>query len=229
MSIVEKLLVLQECDTRIRDMEKELQDIPARKEREQSRMAEHEVALSDAEEGLKIQQVEIKQFELENDGRRERIAKLRQQQLLLKTNQEFRAIETEVKGVEGEISGAEDQELVLMESLEAAKGDVEARKHDLIVERNAVAEDVKVLDERSVGIESELGKAHEERKSRTEGIDVEWMARYERVMSRKDVALVHLEDGICGGCHMKLPPSAAHDTKKGSLMVSCDYCGRLLY
>ena len=49
------------------------------------------------------------------------------------------------------------------------------------------------------------------------------------IFPRKDRALVALEDGVCGGCHMQLPPYVVHATKKHSSIVLCEYCGRILY
>ena len=57
----------------------------------------------------------------------------------------------------------------------------------------------------------------------------EWVTQYQRLIDRKDKAVVRYENGICSGCHMKLQPSVAHDVKKGNTIVCCDYCGRILY
>ena len=59
--------------------------------------------------------------------------------------------------------------------------------------------------------------------------DPEWLDRYDQVFGRKDKALVPIQDGVCSGCHMKLPPYIIHDAKKRAEMVSCEFCGRLLY
>lgn len=227
--MVDKLLVLQECDIKIRSMEKELKDIPERQEQERTRLIEHKKALADAEERLKTKQSEIKQFELENEVRREKISKFRQQQLEIKTNQEFKAIEVEIKNVESAITGAEDIELNLMENFDEIRHDVEARRDALEKENVSVEEDIRLLNERAQNIKIELDNVRAERNGKLSGIDTDWLRQYERVISHKDVALVQLVDGICSGCHMKLPPSVVHDVKKQSQIVSCDYCGRLLY
>ena len=35
--------------------------------------------------------------------------------------------------------------------------------------------------------------------------------------------------GNCGGCHLNIPPQIQHDAKKSAEVVSCSYCGRILY
>ena len=226
---MERLLVVQEHDCRIRDMERELKDIPARATAEQGRLDEHKSALAEAEEALKLQQAQIKELDLEAQGRRQNITKLRQQQFEIKTNREFKAMETEIGGVERDISGLEDRELAMMEELEKARGAVTEKKEALGEEDAAVQSGVAELEERAAGVRHELEKEEAQRRTAAEGIDPEWLSRYERIFTRRDRALVPLENGVCGGCHMTLPPSVFHDTQKQDRMVSCNFCGRLLY
>jgi uncharacterized protein len=229
VSIIAKLLTVQEQDCRIRGMERELRDIPDRKKTELTRLDEHKNALAEAEQALKNKQAEIKKFELETQAMQEKIVKFRQQQGELKTNKEFKAMEDEIKGVQREISKLEDKELVHMEELEAAKGEVESRKAALIEEESAVNLDLKTLEGRAAVIQGMISEAKSSRAAEVKDIPRDWLSNYERVFSRKDDALVVIEDGICGGCHMKLPPSIINETKKVDAMVTCSNCGRMLH
>ena len=229
IAIIEKLLVVQERDCRIRQMEKELKDIPARKKEELARLDGHTKAVAAAKEQLKAKQAGLKKLEGETEGKREKIVKFRQQQMELKTNKEFKAMEDEIKGVGVEIAKIEDQEIVFMEEMEKAKTEI-AEKEGLLKEEDvAVHADVKALDERAGGIERELAEIKATRETAAKEVDARWLAYYDRVFGARDKALVPLEDGICGGCHMKLPPAVVHDVRKQTDMVTCGYCGRLLY
>lgn len=229
MRETEKLLAVQELDVRIRDMERELKDIPARKAEEEGRLNEHKEALSVAQSQLKTRQAQLKELELENEGCLGKIQKFRQQQMQLKTNKEFKAMETEVEAVKTEITGLEDRELALMEQIEAARQDVSTREKDLAEEDAAVREDVGVLAARVQDIESEIAQVRNEREEAARDVSRDWLERYDIVMTRRDRALVPLQDGVCGGCHMKLPPYVLHATRRGTDMVTCDWCGRLVY
>ena len=229
MSIVQKILVLQEQDSRIREAGKELRDIPARKHEEETRLNEHRKALMDAQQGLKFSQAEIKKLELESEARREMIVKLRRQQLEIKTNKEFKAMEMEIETVEDAVTALEDQELALMEGLEKAKADVAERNEALKEEEAAVESDVRALDEHAAAIAAEIKEMQALREAGARDVDPEWLDRYEKIFERKDKALVPLEDGVCGGCHMRVAPYIIHDAKKRTFMVTCDFCGRLVY
>lgn len=229
IAIIEKLLIVQEKDCRIRQMEKELKDIPARKKEELTRLDGHKKAVDAAREQAKSKQTGLKKLEGEAEGKREKITKLRQQQMELKTNKEFKAMEDEIKGVRVEIAKIEDQEIVILEEQEQAKQGIVAAEAAMKEEDVTVQGDVKALDARAAGIEKELAEMKTARGEAAKEVDPRWLAYYDRVFGARDKALVPLEDGICGGCHMKLPPAVVHDVRKQADMVTCGYCGRLLY
>jgi predicted nucleic acid-binding Zn-ribbon protein len=229
VSEIKKLLPLQDLDCQLRDMRRELEDIPARKEEEQSRLQEHKANLAEAEEAMKVEMAKIKELELEVQSCKEQIGKYRQQQMVLKSNKEFRAMEIEITNVLSKIREHEDQELVLMEDVEKARVNVDERRKELGAEEEAVNLDVSDLDKRMAGIEEDVASVETRRGEVLADVPEEMLTRYERILGRRDRALVPVENGICSGCHMKLPPSVAQNILKQEDLVSCDHCGRLLY
>lgn len=228
-SVIEKLLVVQDLDVRIREIEQELKDIPARQDRERVRLASHKEALTRAQDAIKATQADIHRLDLEGKSFQEKINKLRQQQFDLKTNKEFQAMEHEIARIREQISGLEDRELELMDRLDRDRAEFAARDAEFKREEAAVLADVKVWDERAAVLAADLAKVRADRDGSAVGIDPDWMKHYDRVIVRRDRALVQLHDGVCGGCHMKLPPSVHHATRRHESMVICEYCGRLLY
>ncbi len=230
MSTIDQLLAVQEHDIRILQIEKEMKDIPARKERELERLSGHKAALAESEESLKVQQSKLKQLEVDSGSKQEKIAKLRGQQIDLKTNKEFKAMENEIKTIENSIKGDEDRELEIMEDIESARGGVEKSRKDLAEEDVEVQEDITDLDERMSGLKAELDDEQSARSASADGIDAEWLSRYDGILrSKGGSALVSAEKGVCGGCFMTLPPYLRIEAKKQLSMVTCSFCGRLLY
>jgi len=229
VSDIKKLLPLQDLDCQLRDMKRELEDIPARKEEEQTRLADHKANLQVAEDDLKAKQAEIKEQELEVQACRDKISKYRQQQLVLKSNKEFKAMEHEIDSVLAQIREHEDKELVVMERVETARAGVAERRKELEAEQEAVDLDVADLDKRMAGMAEEIAALESKRGEMLPDVPEETLLRYERILARRDRALVPVESGICGGCHMKLPPSVAQNILKEEFLVACDHCGRLLY
>lgn len=230
MTTIEKLLVLQDRDRKIKQLTKESDDIPARRKLSETRLQEHKAALQAAQDDLKKNAAAIKGVELEIDTLRQRILKLREQQTQIKTNEEYRAIEREVAGVEKQIRDFEDREMALMEETEGLRANVGRMEQRLKQEDAVVQSDRDALDIRLKGIQGEIERLKAERDGFAKDIDADWLARYERVFRHTgDFALVPIESASCGGCHMKLPPQVTQDVKKNLSLISCTFCGRILY
>ena len=229
MSQIENLLAVHEVDLRILGMARELKDIPARKKDEETRIGAHRASLEQAESDLMSGQASAKERELQIDGFKEKIVKLRTQQFEIKTNQEFRAIENEVAALEKKIRGVEDQELEIMEKIESLKSGVSESQDSLSKEEESLVADLKMFDQRGGELEKELAAVQAERVEAAEKVEAEWLSAYDRVLARKDDALVPLNGGVCGGCHLKLAPSVAHAVMRHTEPTICDFCGRLLY
>jgi len=230
MSTIDQLLVVQDHDIRILQIEKVMKDIPARKDRELERLSGNKAALAESEESFKAQQSRLKQLEVDVGSKRGKITKLRGQQIDLKTNKEFKAMEKEIKTIEKSIKSDEDRELEIMEDIETARAHVELSRKELATENEDVQLDIKDLDERVADLQAELGEEQAARIVSADGIDAEWMTRYNGIMKSKGgYALVSASKGVCGGCFMTLPPYLRIEAKKQLRLVVCSFCGRMLY
>lgn len=229
VNVIENLLKLQDSDRKIRAMEKEMADIPARKAQEQERLALHKKQVDEQSHAGKQLQAELKKFELDGESFKDKIRKLRQQQMTLKSNKEFSAVDIEIAALEKDIRGVEDKQLALMDKIEIGRAELKAKENALAEEDSAVKRDMSVWDERAAELLKGVTAEKAERTELATHVAAAWLMPYERVFSRKDVALVPVQDGICGGCHMQLAPFLAHEARKQLSVVTCSFCGRMLY
>jgi uncharacterized protein len=230
VTTLEKLLVLQDRDRKLRQLLQETRDIPARKQLIESRLKANRDAHHLAQENLKKNSAQIKAVELEIESVKETIKKYKMQQGQIKNNDQYRALEREIRENMQRVRELEEREIVLMEESESLKKTVAEREQTLAQEDSVVQVDIKALDERLKNIQAEVDEARKNRENMTQGIDDAWLSRYTRIFNNKgDYAFVPVDNGTCGGCHMKVPPQLVQDAKRGDTMVSCSYCGRLLY
>lgn len=226
----EKLLILQDHDRDALQLAKETRDIPKRKSDIEARLQQHRDALQAAEQELQAGQLRLKELEGDVEAFSTRLRKYKEQQMSVKNNDEYRALDREIASTRRDIGKFEERELLVMEQMEPLQAVVEERKADLEGQTRLVSEELTAMDERMRQIEAELESMKSRRPALTGDIDAQWLSRYERILNHKqDVALVGIENGACGGCHMKLPPQVVHDARKGSMLVSCSFCGRLVY
>jgi hypothetical protein len=222
-------LVLQDRDRRVATLLREKADIPKRKQMIEERLEDHRTALEAAREAQTRQNLRIKELEGDVETFKTRARKYKEQQLGVKNNDEYRALGREIMSTERSIRKLEDQELEVMEAQQGVDSRVEDRGAELSREQAAVQDELNALDERMVQIEQELERFKTGREELTAGIDPSWLSRYERIFKHVgDFAIVGVENGSCGGCHMRLPPQLVHDARKASSLTICSYCGRIL-
>ena len=224
------LIELQNIDRTLIQLKKEAQRIPARKEAMEARCAAEKEALEEAESAFQHNQSAIKQQDLDAEAVREQLNRYKNQQINVKTNEEYKALGHEIEGSEKKISDIEDVELELMEKIEGLKADVAQKKTTLEASQRTIAADQTDLDARMAVIKEQFEELKTQREAFVAKLDERLEATYRALLQSKDgLAVVPVQQGGCGGCHMKLTPQILHDAHAGVKWVSCGYCGRMLY
>jgi len=226
----ERLAAVQEVDLRIIRLQKEMNDIPIRRKIIESACEQKKKDFTTAKTALTGKQSEAKQVELEIGTVNQKIKKYREQQLQLKSNKEFKAMEDEIRVAENEIRAIEERELLKMEEIEKASSIVLTAKQFVEKAESEKQAELAALESRNAGLAAEVEKLVTERTGKVALVDPKWMLKYEPLIKgKKDRVLVRVEHSVCGGCNMTLAPHVVHDARRGDMMISCSFCGRLLY
>jgi len=230
LAILEKLLIIQDRDRRIAQLKAEEARIPVEIAAVNQRLAEASQHMDALRHQQKQLETERKKLEVEADTDRGQITKYRIQLNQIKSNTEYQALLKEIAKAEEEIVQVEDRELEFMEEFERLQVAIK-EEQATIKEFTAKAEAGKQeLKKRAANIEQELTQLQSEREKLVHEADPSALARYERLLrSKGDLAIVPIQHGNCGGCHLHLAPQIIHDAKHASTLTSCDFCGRVLY
>ena len=228
---LEPIYALQKKDRKLIRIMREIRDIPQRKSDIEAQLAGSQQKLEIALESRKHTEASLKELELEVEALNERISKYKIQQMEAKTNDQYRAFVKEIGAVEREIKELEDKELELMEDLEKGKAIVTECEERLAGEKEGIAGELQTLDARTAELQSQLEKMKADRARAAELCDKALLKKYTRILNNKrDFAVVMVESNDhCGGCHMKLPPQVIHDARNPAKIVSCNFCGRIVY
>jgi predicted nucleic acid-binding Zn-ribbon protein len=226
---MEPLLALQDVDTQIDELQRELHDIPIRRQQESARLQGAQERLSAAQAELRAFQTRVADFELQVKAVREQITKLRQQQMTLKTNKEFRAMETEINNGLHEAEALEGQQIMAMDAVPPAQSRVDAAQERYDVEKAGMAAHVADLDSRLALVKERLAALEAERDAALKQVPPAHLRRYERLRNGRRPTVVPLKDGICSGCHLQQTASTRHQVQRKNALVACESCGRILY
>ena len=235
VSVIENLVALQDKDQIIRDLEREISDIPKRIEMEKSDVSRELESLVNARACLADIKKAMDDAQLDISAYREEILRLRKQQPDLRKQQEYSANLSQIEQQEQLIKEAEERIVMLRGDLADAEVAERECKSKTDEAGARVGGYVAELEARAEELRRELDAAMEERKELlapfTDAVSKRYLSYYERFRQRNSwPVLVRIsERGACDGCHMTLPMAKKQSVMRGRDVVTCDYCGRIVY
>ena len=229
-STVEALLVLQERDVRVSKLSAELKLLPEQIAAVDDDLARRTAKFDELKTHTRQIEADRKKLDLDVQSKKVAISRYRGQQQQTRKNEEFAALNHEIEHAEKEISALEDSELELMEAYDKGLAAVAEAQKELLGFQDKAKHKKAELEKRTAALSAELITAEEQQKAAEQTVPEEDLARYRRILkSKKDVAIVPIRHGACGGCHMKVTSQTVLSAKAGEHLVACDNCGRLVY
>ena len=148
----------------------------------------------------------------------------------IKTNKEYLALQREIDLAKKRKSDIEEQLLGLMDKIEKKGLDKERIQKSFDTDKVILDE----KKEKLLGQMKELQAVLAEYKGRDEklraSVDPSLLSKYDRIkQSKKGLAVVGCYRGVCGGCHMHIPPQLYNELVRGDKMIICPTCQRMLY
>ena len=230
LETIEKLLILQDRDQKIRRVKGELAHIEPERQALKAKAANTQAGLESAK--LRVKQIESsrKELELEVEGKKLMISRYANQQLQTRKNEEYRALANEIQTCKDAIFKIENQEIELMEQAETAQKEVVRATQAANDARKLVDDQMAQLAAREQNLQKELAELEANREELASAVDDSARGRYERlVRSKGENVVVGVHHGVCGGCHMRVPPQLLVSCQAKKELVSCSNCGRILY
>jgi len=229
-AVIEKLLILQDRDRRLLLIQDQLARVAPERQSAQDNAVGAKASLEAAKTKIKQVETERKKLELEVDSKKQQIERYSLQQFETKKNEEYRALAHQIETCRADISALEDRELELMEEAETFQKQVLAAGRVAEEAAKLTESQLKDLASKEQDLKTEMAGLESNRQQLTGGVDPSILKRYQRLLEQKGgSAVVGIEHGVCGGCHMKFPVQLLVSCQAGREMVTCPNCGRILY
>lgn len=226
-----KLVIrLQEIDTRLRELAGEISALPKHIAEIEKKLISQERKLEADRAALAANQSERKKCEAEVQAQNQKISKLKDQMLQAKTNDQYRAFQTEIEFCQSEIRKAEDRSLELMSESEPLDRNVKTAEAVLGAEKAQVEKEKAGARERTATAERSAAELKKERASVASQVTSSVLTRYEKSRrTRRGIAVAEALEGRCTACNMAMRLQFFQDLKRGDQVMTCESCQRILY
>jgi predicted nucleic acid-binding Zn-ribbon protein len=233
MSIREQISILvrlQAIDSDIRKIEKRLEKVDGDMAALDSELRDFELSIKERVSISGEHQKIYRALELDANMTFPKIAKSKEKLSSVKTNKEYQALLKEIEDLKTVNSRIEDQMLEILEQIDKA----EMR----LSEKNQGFESAKI---RVADEKADITKAAEEDRTRLAGLQVDFqkvldtvnpdiLKAFTSVRSRiGNLAIAKVEDAVCAGCHMNIPPQMYNDLQRFESLMYCPQCQRIIY
>lgn len=227
---IRQLVKLQHVDDDIHAVKAELkaapQEVDALTQRFQSQDTQRNRVLD------KIQHLVEQQKRLNSDidDDSSRIKKSKSKLMQVGNNREYQAMMREVDTMERQNRSREEEEHVMAEEMTLAQTtlkEVEGVWNSLKAELETKTAN---LDKRLEEANKQLTKLEKKRSSTDAEVPAPVLSRYEFIRRRMEhPVIVPVDEGVCTGCHIAIPPQVYIELQRGMQILSCPNCQRLIF
>ena len=227
---LEKLLVLQERDSKRLAFEQQLKGVPREIAAVEAKIAAERSAIETAKAEWHGLEAKKKLLEVEIKSAEEKIGKYRTQQMQVRKNDEYQALTHEIETTEKSIGTLEEQEIGIMLLIDDAKKRFAAAEAELKKNITGHEARIRTLRERETHLQADVKAATEAVAAARPDVAEPQLRIYDRIANKPGHPVcVTVNGDRCGGCHLKVPTHIVVQARNGTELATCDQCGRIVY
>ncbi|CAN5372653.1 C4-type zinc ribbon domain-containing protein [soil metagenome] len=185
-----------------------------------------QIAVDDLELAQRKADVDVEAVKTRRTRDRDRI-----DQGLITNPKDLERMQHELASLDRRISVLEDEELEVMEQLEAAQAVLVEHQQRVAAADERLAELAELRDAKLVELEAEIAEVESLRGPAVEGIPADLLALYEKLRAGKGgVGATELRQRQCNGCQLGIDNAelAVIAAAPADLVVRCEECTRIL-
>jgi predicted nucleic acid-binding Zn-ribbon protein len=229
-SVLRDLARFQELSLEVSRLDRRIAQIPS------------DIKVIDAEEKTASRAVARAKESLEESKRSRRDAEARLQDLeqqiekyndqsrQVKTNEQYRAIMSEIEGVKKRIGDVEETILLAMDEADRLEAEIGEAEKSFQEHRKEFDSRRKTLEEEKATLAAERDRVTSEKRSVSERIPADAMEAYQRVAgARGEIVVARAMDQRCQVCNVRLRPQIYSEIRRSERLINCESCNRILY
>jgi predicted nucleic acid-binding Zn-ribbon protein len=228
--VLERLVKLQEIETRAAESQKRIAEAPLLIATLDAKLNAARDALASAKQAVAANQTDRRNLDRDLIAAQQRLSKYQEQLMAVKTNEEYHAMQHQIAAAKNDVGRIEELVIINMVDADETSAKLKAaeaalKKEEGVIARERGAIETDVADKRTM-----LEQTVRDRDTLMPEIDRHSRDLFDRVLkARQGVAVAPAIDGHCSICHVRLRPQVYHSIVRNEEIIQCDSCQRILY
>lgn len=224
------LIVLQDCDNKIREIMNKRDEGPLRVKKLAEELDVVARKFQEKNDRLNLLKKDSRKIEQEIQELEEKIEKSNIKLSLIKSNKEYKAVLKEIEDLKHVKFQTEDKAIQVMEEIEELEKICSENKEKEAELRKAFERDKEEIERELEALEEELKILDAKRDTFTHAIDQDLLRKYLYLRDHKaGQAISPVLGGVCQICHMNIPPQTFNELIRGDSLMTCTNCNRIIY
>jgi predicted nucleic acid-binding Zn-ribbon protein len=224
-----RLVELQCLDDRLRTLEAEQRRLPQQLQPYETACTETQQALGRLRDDIEHTERQRRGLERELESLQAQLGKTQSRLHEIRTNKEYSAVLAEIAVGKQRITIIEDQVLNLMEHIEQSRRTAQMQEQHVQEATQAFTEHRKHVQQSQQALTEQLMLEQAKRQQVVVDLDEQLYTLYHRLATQRgSQVVVYVQNGTCGGCHLKVQPQLVSEIRQQNTLITCPHCQRML-
>ncbi len=226
--ILDTLIRIQHCDANITAMQSEVNAIPGKIERIENEISKAAASLQEKRQRLGAIRANYKMREGDIAANEAKVVKLNSQTFAVKTNDEYRALLSEIEYLKQENSRTEEIMISMLEEEELLNNSIRELDVDTRDFTDQRKRDIAGLNQRRQELDEKISVVRSDYDNAFVKLPKDVQDMYNRIKAVRGKAVSLVSNETCTGCFSNITPQFLNELKQKDRILRCDNCGRIL-
>ena len=227
---LELLWELQKIDLDLKSIQDGRERYPKDLKRLEEKSKIENERIAKEKEKIEVLEKERRRKEGHLSTEQEKIKRTEGRMFEVKTNKEYQALLTEIDLIK-EASGREEEEILrLLDEIDEGKKDLQKREKEVMAILEKIEGEKKTIQKKMAEDDAGWKAQVERREIVAKQLKSDLFRLYQTLKAkRRDVGVVKVQNEICQGCFLNIPPQMFIEVQRNSSVIQCPHCNRILY
>lgn len=226
---IKVLWELQQLDLDVLNIEKRINDVPAKRSvlEQKLKALEDEKSFKEDSRDKLIQEKERREKEIEQEN--EKIKMVESRLSHIRNQKDYMEMRKKIELAKKSNKLREDEVLKKMEEIEQINKTIEEFMTTYLKEKEKIAEGLVLYENEVKGLEKQKEEILQKRNDVANKLDAGILKTYEHLRKNcRGIGVSRAKNESCEGCFMNLPPQLYNMVMKGDKLYNCPFCQRYL-